>query len=400
MTEMIKDYHFDRLEQSAQKPIWIVQDAELQYYCDQWMQLPLIALDTEFMRIDTFYPIPGLIQVADQHSCYLIDPLAVTDMTPFVRVLSNTRIIKVLHAASEDLELFRHHYGVIPDPLFDTQIAAAFAGWGFSMGLQKIVEKALGIHLGKGHTRSDWLQRPLTEEQALYAALDVAYLATIADKLTNEVNDLGGYDWMLDECKALCSSSRDDDPEGCDYYLRFTQMNIRTETTLAGLRDLAAWREKTCRERNLCRPHVLRNDAIMTVIDAWPTTLKQLSDLKVLRPQHLKGDGITILNILKQAKVSAEANPPKPIQLPLHVYHSAALKRLKSVGREVAKKENLFPELLIRRRDIEKLINSKDSKGCYHLPSSLLVWRKPLLAEPLLTALKEVENQPLETQES
>lgn len=400
MTETIQDYHFGRLEQSAQQPIWIVKDAELKHYCDQWMKLSLIALDTEFMRIDTFYPIPGLIQVADQEACYLIDPLEISDMAPLAEVLANTDIIKVLHAASEDLELFRHHYGVVPDPLFDTQIAAAFAGWGFSMGLQKIVEKALQISLGKGHTRSDWLQRPLSEEQTLYAALDVAYLPAIAKQLTDELNALGRYEWMLDECQSLCHSSRDEDPEGLDYYLRFTQMNIRSASTLAGLRDLTAWREQTCRERNLCRPHVLRNEAIVTIIDTWPTHLKQLSDLRVLRPQHLKDDGKVILNILKQAQESAEADPPKPIQLPLHVYNSAALKRLKSIGKEIAKKENLLPELLIRRRDIEKLINSKDDQGGYHLPPSLQGWRKALLADKLLDALKKIDNQPVETQET
>lgn len=399
MTETKQDYQLSQLEQSAQQPIWISKDADLKQYCDQWMTLPLIALDTEFMRVDTFYPIPGLIQVADNQSCYLIDPIEIVDMAPLAAVLANTDIIKVLHAASEDLELFRHHYGVVPEPLFDTQIAAAFAGWGFSMGLQKIVEKSLNISLGKGHTRSDWLQRPLSEEQLLYAALDVAYLPAIAEILTGELESLGRYDWMLDECQSLNNASRDDDPEGLEYYLRFTQMSIRSASTLAGLRDLTAWREQTCRQRNLCRPHVLRNDAIVTIIDAWPTNLKQLSELKVLRPQHLKDDGKTILAILKAAHESAEENPPKPIQLPLHIYNSAALKRLKSIGREIAKKENILPELLTRRRDLEKLINSKDDNGCYHLPASLQGWRKKLLADSLLAALAEIEHQPEEIQE-
>ena len=145
---------------------------------------------------------------------------------------------------------------------------------------------------------------------------------------------------------------------------------------------------------------MLRNEAIVTIIDTWPTHLKQLSDLRVLRPQHLKDDGKVILNILKQAQESAEADPPKPIQLPLHVYNSAALKRLKSIGKEIAKKENLLPELLIRRRDIEKLINSKDDQGGYHLPPSLQGWRKALLADKLLDALKKIDNQPVETQET
>ncbi|WP_235263701.1 ribonuclease D [Nitrincola sp. A-D6] len=176
MTQTTQAYQAETLAQSAHDPVWIRDTAALVHYCKQWAELPLIAVDTEFMRVDTFYPLPGLIQVADEHSCYLIDPLSIEDMSAFATLLADVRVLKVLHAASEDLELFRHHYGVVPEPLMDTQVAAAFAGWGFSMGLQRILQYALDITLGKAHTRSDWLQRPLTDEQVLYAALDVAYL--------------------------------------------------------------------------------------------------------------------------------------------------------------------------------------------------------------------------------
>ncbi len=400
MNENLADNPTNRLEQSAEKPIWIVEDEQLRSACQHWLTLSMIAIDTEFMRVDTFYPIPGLIQIADRHACYLIDPLEVTDMSPLVEVLSDSNVIKVIHAASEDLELFRHHYGVVPSPLFDTQVAAAFAGWGFSMGLQRIVEKSLKINLGKGHTRSDWLQRPLSQEQILYAALDVAYLPAIAQQLTSELKQLGRYEWMLDECQFLCLTSRDTDPEGVDYYRRFTQMNSTSPTVLAGLRDLSAWREKTCRERNLCRPLVIKNEAIMAVIDAWPTNLKQLSDLRVLKPQQLKKDGQQILDILKGAEESAERNPPEPIQLPIHVYHSETLKRLKAIGRDIAKKENILPELLARRKDLEKLINSQDDQGHFHLPDTLQGWRKSLLGEPLLAELAKCQTQLNETQET
>lgn len=400
MTETSQGFQVGELEQSAHQPIWIVEDAALRQHCEEWSHLSMIALDTEFMRVDTFYPIPGLIQVADEKACYLIDPLKITDMSPLARILTNTSIIKVLHAASEDLELFRHHCGAVPEPLLDTQVAAAFAGWGFSMGLQRIVEKALQIQLGKGHTRSDWLQRPLSQEQILYAALDVAYLPAIAKQLTHELNELGRYDWMIDECQALCLSSRDQDPEGLTYYQRFTQLNITSSVTLAGLRDVTAWREQTCRARNLCRPMVLRNETVVALIEAWPRGFKELCDLHLLRAQQLKQDGGTLIAILKQASESAERNPPEPIRLPLHVYNSDKLKRLKSIGKEIAKKEKIAPELLVRRRDLEKLINSRDDQGRYHLPPSLLGWRKPLIGDQLLTALEALEPKPEVLQET
>lgn len=400
MTANVPGYLLSQLEASARQPVWIADNDQLAHYCQQWAELPLIALDTEFMRVDTFYPIPGLIQVADDHACYLIDPLSVTQMAPFAALLADTRILKVLHASSEDLELFRHHYGVVPEPLLDTQVAAAFAGWGFSMGLQRIVEKALQISLGKGHTRSDWLQRPLSEEQIHYAALDVAYLPAIAWQLKAELEQLGRYDWALDECHLLSASSRDSDPEGTHYYQRFTQLNISSPVKLAGLRDLTAWREQACRQRNLCRPLVLKNEALLKVIEAWPTSLTALDALGVLRRQNLKQDGQCILDILANAERSAEQAPPAPIHLPLHVYHSQTLKRLKAIGRDVAKQEQIMPELLIRRRDLEKLINSKDAQGRYHLPETLQGWRKALIGDRLLAAVATPENTQTQTQEN
>ena len=392
MTQTTEAYKADQLALSARDPVWIRDTETLADYCKQWAELPLIAVDTEFMRVDTFYPIPGLIQVADEHSCYLIDPLSVEDMSAFAALLADTRVLKVLHAASEDLELFRHHYGVVPEPLLDTQVAAAFAGWGFSMGLQRILQHALGITLGKAHTRSDWLQRPLSDEQILYAALDVAYLPTIAMQLKRELEASGRYEWMLDECRMLGLSSRDKDPEGIEYYRRFTQLNINSEVTLAGLRDLAAWREKVCRERNLCRPHVLRNEHLIKIIECWPQTLEQLNELGLLRRQNLKTDGEAILAVLAQAESSAKQRPPESINLPLHIYHSATLKRLKAIGREVAKQQQIMPELLIRRRDLEKLINSKDDQGQHHLPETLSGWRKELIGDQLLAALETQQD--------
>ncbi|WP_417578843.1 ribonuclease D [Nitrincola sp.] len=392
MTQTTEAYKADQLELSARDPVWIRDAETLSNYCKQWAELPFIAVDTEFMRVDTFYPVPALIQVADEYHCYLIDPLSIDDMSAFAALLADVRVLKVLHAASEDLELFRHHYGVVPEPLLDTQVAAAFAGWGFSMGLQRILQHALDITLGKAHTRSDWLQRPLSDEQILYAALDVAYLPTIAIQLKRELEASGRYEWMLDECRMLGQASRDNDPGGLEYYRRFTQLNISSEVTLAGLRDLSAWRENLCRERNLCRPHVLRNEHLLKIIECWPQNLEQLNALGLLRRQNLKTDGAAIIAVLSQAEASAQQNPPEPINLPLHIYHSATLKRLKAIGRDVAKQQQIMPELLIRRRDLEKLINSKDDQGHFHLPETLSGWRKTLIGDQLLKALETQQD--------
>ncbi|KGK41748.1 hypothetical protein LH51_12470 [Nitrincola sp. A-D6] len=211
-------------------------------------------------------------------------------------------------------------------------------------------------------------------------------------QLKRELEASGRYEWMLDECCLLSQSSRDSDPEGLEYYRRFTQLNISSDVILAGLRDLTAWREKVCRARNICRPHVLRNEHLLKIIECWPQNLEQLNALGLLRRQNLKTDGAAILAVLSQAETSAKQNPPEPINLPLHIYHSATLKRLKAIGREVAKQQQIMPELLIRRRDLEKLINSKDDQGHHHLPKTLSGWRKELIGDQLLEALQTQQD--------
>lgn len=382
-------YDWQPLQAQAENPIWITDNAQLASACARWQNLPLIALDTEFSRVETFYPVPGLLQVADDEACYLIDPLQVDDFGPFRAVLEDETIIKVLHSASEDLELFRHSYQVVPKPLFDTQVAAAFANWGFSMGLQRLVKHALEIDLGKAQTTSDWLQRPLTAEQIHYAALDVAYLPAIALCLIAELKQLQRLDWVVDEC-AYIAQQEDPDPEGYQYYRRFTQMSIRSDAQLAGLRDLTAWREQACRERNLCRPRVLKNELILEIVKRWPQNLETLARLGVWR-RTLKEDGPSILACLAQAEESARRHPPLPIHLPLHVYWHKPVKKLLALGRERARELDIFPEILIRRKDIEKLINSRDEQGQFHLPLSLSGWRKSLIGDDLLSALQALD---------
>ena len=158
---------------------WILDDASLARHCAEWRKLPYVALDTEFMRVDTFYPIAGLLQVGDGQRAYLVDPLVVKDWAPFAELLEDPAVTKVLHSCSEDLEVFLRLTGALPAPLFDTQLAAGYLNIGFSMGYSRLVKEVLDIDLPKGETRSDWLQRPLSETQISYAAEDAQHLAEV-----------------------------------------------------------------------------------------------------------------------------------------------------------------------------------------------------------------------------
>lgn len=392
MTDLMQRYDWRRLEQAAASPVRIDDSATLANYCQQWLKQPLIALDTEFMRTETFYPIPGLIQVADEHQCYLIDPLQVDDMSPLVELLRAPEVLKVLHAGNEDIELFRHSYGVIPAPLFDTQIGAAFVGWGFSMGLQRLVAHALDVELGKGETTSDWLQRPLTPEQEHYAALDVAYLPVLALMQREQLEARGRLEWVMEECEETgrsITAADEADPER--YYQRFSQVWQLDEVRIALLRDLSAWRERTCRRQDISRNRLLRNEVLLTIAERMPKTLQQLDSI-IKRGRVVREYGQTVLELIAAAPESARNNPPVPIDRPLHYVWNKRLKQLRAIGRKAAETHDLLPEILLRKRDLDALIRSRDEEGHYHLPPSLSGWRKPLVGDALLKRIEEFET--------
>ena len=158
---------------------YIVDDAELAKACAYLQRASVLALDTEFVRTNTFYPKPGLIQIGDGQRIFLLDPLTLTQWQPFLDLLADQQITKVLHSGSEDLVLLQHTFGQLPEPMFDTQKAAAFLGYGANLSYLNIVKELIGVELEKGETRSDWCARPLSERQLHYAALDVHYLPSI-----------------------------------------------------------------------------------------------------------------------------------------------------------------------------------------------------------------------------
>jgi len=392
MTELMQRYDWKRLEQAAATPVWINDTATLARHCEQWQQMPLIAIDTEFMRTETFYPIPGLIQVADDRHCYLIDPLKIEDMSPLAAVLRAPEVLKVLHAGNEDIELFRHSYGAVPQPLYDTQVGAAFVGWGFSMGLQRMVAHALDVELGKGETTSDWLQRPLTAEQERYAALDVAYLPALALMQRQRLESLGRLEWVMEECKDIGRSiALADEADPQHYFQRFSQVWHFDDERRALLRDLSAWRERTCRDRDVSRNRLLRNEMILEIAERMPQTEQHLDNI-IKRGRIMREYGQELMAIILTASDSAQVNPPAEIDRPLHYVWNKRLKQLRAIGRKAAEEHDLLPEILLRKRDLDALIHSRDAQGRYHLPPSLSGWRKPLVGDALLHRIQQFET--------
>jgi len=366
---------------------WVLDDAHLARLCAEWRQLPFVALDTEFMRVDTFYPIAALLQVGDGRCAYLIDPLLITDWTAFSGLLEDEAVVKVLHACGEDLEVFLRLTGSLPAPLFDTQLAAGYLNIGFSMGYSRLVQTVLNIELPKGETRSDWLQRPLSEMQVQYAAEDAQHLAELYQALLPRLSEEKRA-WILEDgAEWVDNQRRETDPH--EAYREVKQAWRLKPRQLAVLRVLAAWRETQARARNQPRNRVLREHSLWPLARTQPGDLVSLARIDDMHPRTVRQDGETLLELIRSAAATPEQNWPAPLPEPLPLEASALLKKLRAVGQRAATALDIAPELVLRKKVLESLLKTGYPDGPYQLPDSLRGWRRERLGQALLDALDE-----------
>jgi ribonuclease D len=372
-------------------PIWIDQDAELAELCERWSQQAAIAVDTEFMRSDTFYPIAGLIQVGDGKGCYLIDPLAISDFEPLKQLMLNPGVTKVLHACSEDLEVFQRLLGLVPEPIFDTQIAAAFAGLGFSLGYAGLVNALLKIDIPKSETRSDWLQRPLALAQLKYAALDVAHLLVIYGKLLQTLKEKERLQWVVDDCAELVRNARQE-PDFNSYYTKVGSAWKLRRRELAILQKLCHWREAEARARDMPRNRLAKENALWEIARWQPADLTGLKRINDLPSRTAERYGEQLLAIVKAAlEEDDESAWPERLPAPLGREHAPLLKAFKRQVRARAHQLQVPPELLVRKREYEALVRSGFETGDYRLPERLKGWRHHIVGEELLALAEELE---------
>ncbi|WP_407296651.1 ribonuclease D [Stutzerimonas zhaodongensis] len=366
---------------------WVLDDAHLARLCAEWRQLPYVAVDTEFMRVDTFYPIAALLQVGDGRCAYLIDPLLITDWTAFASLLTDQSVVKVLHACSEDLEVLWRLTGSLPMPLFDTQLAAGYLNIGFSMGYSRLVQSVLNIELPKGETRSDWLQRPLSEMQVRYAAEDAQHLAELYEALVPKLSDEKRA-WVIEDGAELVANlQRETDPD--EAYREVKQAWRLKPRQLAVLRTLTAWRERQARARNQPRNRVLREHSLWPMARTQPTDLAGLARIDDMHPRTVRQDGETLIELIRTAAATPEQDWPEPLPEPLPLEASTQLKKLRSVGQKQAQIMDIAPELMLRKKVLEALLRSGYPDGPYELPDTLRGWRRERMGQALLDVLEE-----------
>ena len=308
------------------------------------------------MRTDTFYPRLGLLQVGDDGTQYLIDPIAISDVDALKPVFIDQNPLKVLHACSEDLEVFKTIWGQVPGSLFDTQVAASFLGFGLQIGYQGLLKKTLGIDIDKGETRSDWCQRPLTDKQKHYAAQDVAYLENVYDLLTESLNRQSRLSWVQEDCDALLSAAAIEViPER--YYLKFRHAWRLDNSRQQLLKTLCTWRELEARQRDKPRSFIVKDVDILAIVQSrqLPDMPQKLLDLG-LHPITVKKESEALLSILSEAinddELEEKLEPPVPISA------KPLISLLKAAAKEKAYDLELPIEVLASKKTIEAFIMS------------------------------------------
>ncbi|WKD49121.1 ribonuclease D [Microbulbifer spongiae] len=369
-------------------PRWVDTKAQLADLCDVWRHQRAVALDTEFMRSRTFYPQPALVQIGDGKHCYLIDNLAIDDLQPLRDLLLHTAVTKIMHSCSEDLETLERLLGVIPEPIFDTQIAAAMSGMQASLGYAAAVRSLLNVELPKSETRSNWLQRPLSDAQKKYAALDVAWLPVLYAVLSKRLRERGRLEWLQEDCAALVAAARNPQPPELYYQKVKGAWRLRGKQ-LAALQDLCAWREREARALDIPRNHLLKESLCMAMAQQMPRHKGALSQLG-LEGRVLRQHGDILLQITSRSIQRQETPPCLP--QPLNRQQGEIFKQLRRQLAAIAAREALPSEILIRKKELEALVqaNSPELRG------RLRGWRAEIIGCPLLKLLRQLREEEIQ----
>lgn len=363
--------------------LFVERDEQLQALCTRLSQSEWLTLDTEFLREKTYYPQLCLIQVASANEVACIDPQKITRLDPLLALLKDSRILKVFHAARQDLELFWQGYSVLPAPLFDTQIAAPLLGYPEQVGYATLVKERLGIEIDKSETRTDWSRRPLTASQLEYAAGDVRHLAELFPTLRAELVERGRLDWLAEDFAGLTDpATYENHPEQA--WRRLRGLQKFRGPALSCAQALAAWREERAQQENRPRKWVLSDDALFTLARIKLQTVADLARVRGLPPPVIERYGEQLVALLDAARQrTPEPLPEGERPQPLTEDQEAAVDVLLGVLRKLAYAQDLNPVSIASRKDLQQLLRGERA----HSPL-LRGWRKGIAGEKLLDVLE------------
>ncbi len=371
---------FDSVTKTAITPI--TTTAGLAAVCRRMTCHSFVTVDTEFLRETTYYPLLCVAQMASPDEAVVVDALAPgIDLAPFYALMADEKIMKVFHAARQDIEIVWHAAKLIPHPIFDTQVAAMVLGYGDSISYDQLVQRITGDALDKSHRFTDWTRRPLSDAQLAYAISDVTHLRQVYLTLVEDLKRRGRADWVQDEMRVLTSpETYRMEPENAWQRLK---TRVRKPRELAVLIEVAAWREREAQSRDVPRSRVLKDEAIADIAVQAPTTTERLKNLRSL-PKGFERSrwGEAIVAAVTRGLERDPKTLPLQARTPTAPNGAATVELLKVLLRMVSERHHVAAKVIATVDDLERIAGDDAADV-----AALTGWRRELFGDKAL-ALK------------
>jgi ribonuclease D len=351
----LSEHQISAAQAAVKDATWIADDDTRPAQSPGWSGCRRLGLDTEFVRERTFFPKPGLVQISDGEHVWLIDPVGRSAFPSLKSTLLDSEVTKILHSVGEDLEVFRILTGALPQPLFDTQIAAAMLGNPLQCRYEHLVEQCFGVRLAGGQARSDWCRRPLAPELLDYAAQDVVWLPRLYEWLGETLERAGRLAWLEEDCQRLVDRASEE-PSG-QPVLRVKGAGRLSDPELAWLDRFARWREGEARRRDLPRSFVLRDEALLELAArAERSAAFERSIASLPGPVRHRYEA-DLRRLLEDGPDEVFQRPPELLQLTPD--QRQAIKEAQQVVREQAESMGLEPALIASKRELTRLVRGE-----------------------------------------
>ncbi len=360
----------------------ISSTSELDAVCRRMASHPFVTVDTEFLRETTYYPLLCVAQMASAEEAVVVDALAPgIDLAPFFSLMADEKVMKVFHAARQDVEIVWHRAKLIPHPIFDTQVAAMVLGYGDSISYDQLVQRITGDALDKSHRFTDWTRRPLSAAQLSYAVSDVTHLRDVYLALVDDLGRRGRVDWVQEEMSVLTSADTYRmDPE---HAWRRLKTRVRKPKELAVLIEVAAWREREAQARDVPRSRVIKDEVLADIAVQAPTTTERLKNLRSL-PKGFERSrwGEAIVAAVARGLARDMKTLPHLPRMSAAVNGTAVIELLKVLLRMISEQHHVAAKVIATVDDLERIA----ADDVADVPA-LHGWRRELFGEKAL-ALK------------
>jgi ribonuclease D len=359
----------------------VASPAELEALCARVRSAPRIGLDTEFHNERSYTARLMVVQIAFDDGAVIVDPLALSDLSSLAHAFCETLVVG--HALSSDLKIFADRFDIVPARVFDTQVAAAFCGYGLAISLADLVRDLTGVRLKKSHTVSDWSTRPFSPGQLEYLIDDVAHLLPMHDTLRARLEQNGRYEWALEENGALSDPGKYRvDPRRL--YMRISGANRMSRRELGVLSQLAILREKMARQRDLPLKYIMADDVLAGLATMRPKHLEDLAQLRRLDAGTRKSLGNAILEAVASGEAIPEQELPQRPSRPLGNQREGLVSIMSVLAAAIAQQNDLPSSLLVPRAALERIAREvPPDRAALEAALDLNPWRSALIVDPL-----------------